>query len=142
MKISRSPAIWFTALLLLAGCSRVTESDLVGNWTSLTETEIADDAGAAEQVMDVVKRATAPMLELREDNSFTLTILVPIKGSWQLKKGQVILEPETYSGFDASNMLNADKQIVLDIADDGKMLTGKVSSGSLAGSLSFSKVEG
>lgn len=129
------------ALVMLAGCGRITESDLIGNWTTLTGSDLQDSAGPGEKIMDAARAVLAPTLDLKEDNKFTLTVGVPISGSWRLEEGQVLLDPETILGYDASEMGNADKQIVFDLGEDGKTLTGSVSSGSFTGSLDFTKID-
>lgn len=126
------------ALILLAGCSGVSESDLVGDWTSRTEPEQGEESSpAVEMVLDVM----APRLELNEDRTFTMSIGLPIKGTWELKDGQLLLTTDTVAGMDAKVVRGTDEPIVLDVSDDGKELTGTVTSGSLSGSVTFGKTE-
>ena len=126
------------ALILLAGCSGVSESDLVGDWTSRTEPEQGEESSpAVEVVLDVM----APRLELNEDRTFTMSIGLPIKGTWELKDGQLLLTTDTVAGMDAKVVRGTDEPIVLDVSDDGKELTGTVTSGSLSGSVMFGKTE-
>ena len=138
MKLNLSTVAAVAALTLLAGCSGVTESDLVGDWTSRTEPEQGEESSrAVETALDVL----APRLELNEDRTFTMWIGLPIKGTWELKDGQVLLTTDTVAGMDAKVVRGTDEPIVLDVSDDGKELTGTVTSGSLSGSVTFGKTE-
>ena len=138
MKLNLSTVAAVAVLILLAGCSGVTESDLVGDWTSRTEPEQGEESSpAVEVVLDVM----APRLELNEDRTFTMSIGLPIKGTWELKDGQVLLTTDTVAGMDAKVVRGTDEPIVLDVSDDGKELTGTVTSGSLSGSVTFGKTE-
>ncbi len=138
MKLNLSTVAAVAALILLAGCSGVTESDLVGDWTSRTEPEQGEESSpAVERVLDVM----APRLELNEDRTFTMSIGLPIKGTWELKDGQVLLTTDTVAGMDAKVVRGTDEPIVLDVSDDGKELTGTVTSGSRSGSVTFGKTE-
>ncbi len=138
MKLNLSTVAAVAVLILLAGCSGVTESDLVGDWTSRTEPEQGEGSSpAVERALDVM----APRLELNEDRTFTMSIGLPIKGTWELKDGQVLLTTDTVAGMDAKVVRGTDEPIVLDVSDDGKELTGTVTSGSLSGSVTFGKTE-
>ncbi|MCH7945785.1 MAG: hypothetical protein IIC73_07210, partial [Armatimonadetes bacterium] len=129
------------AVAAAVGCGGVSESDLVGNWTSRTETEPAAGSGAAGQAAEVAKDVFAPRLELNKDRTFTLTVGLPMEGTWEFEDGQVILTATEVAGMDASGMRKSAKTIVLDVSDDGKKLTSTVSSGSLSVSVDFSKVD-
>ena len=138
MKLNLSTVAAVAALILLAGCSGVTESDLVGDWTSRTEPEQGEESSpAVGMVLDVM----APRLELNEDRTFTMWIGLSIKGTWELKDGQLLLTTDTVAGMDAKVVRGTDEPIVLDVSDDGKELTGTVTSGSLSGSVTFGKTE-
>jgi len=138
MKLNLSTVAAVAALILLAGCSGVSESDLVGDWTSRTEPEQGEESSpAVGMVLDVM----APRLELNEDRTFTMWIGLSIKGTWELKDGQVLLTTDTVASMDAKVVRGTDEPIVLDVSDDGKELTGTVTSGSLSGSVTFGKTE-
>ena len=138
MKLNMSTVAAMAAFAVLAGCSGVTESDLVGDWTSRTEPEQGEGSGrAVETTMDLL----APRLELNEDHTFTMSIGLPIKGTWELKEGQVLLTTDTVAGMDAKVVRGTNDPIVLEVSDDGKELTGTVTSGSLSGSVTFGKTE-
>ena len=141
MKLNRSTVAAFAALVLLAGCGGVSESDLVGNWTSRTETEAPAGSGAIGQFAEVAKDVMAPRLELNKDNTFTLTGFVPMEGNWELKDSQVILNATKVAGLDASGMPKSAKTVILDVSDDGTKLTGTASSGSVSLSVDFAKVD-
>lgn len=141
MKLKRSTVAAFAALVMLAGCGGVSESDLVGNWTSRTETKAPAGSGSIGQFAEVAKDVFAPRLELNKDNTFTLTVGAPMEGNWELKDNQVILTATKVAGLDAGGMRKSAKTIVLDVSDDGKKLTGTISSGSLSGNMVFSMVE-
>ncbi|MCH8979636.1 MAG: hypothetical protein IH945_10405 [Armatimonadetes bacterium] len=137
----RTTAAGLAALVLLAGCGGVSESDLVGNWTSRTETEAPPGSGAAGQAAEVAKDVFAPRLELNGDNTFTLTAGLPMEGTWKLEEGQILLTATKVAGMDATGMRKSAKTIVLEVSDDGQKLTGSVSTGSVSLSVDFSKVD-
>jgi len=123
---------------LLAGCSSVSEEDLVGSYMGRFELADSDFEALTEQEQqarrDQAEQFTISIV-LREDDTFTLyTSGAEGDGTWELLDGEVVLtnsEDSSLSGYDGQ---------ILVIKDGGSTLVGKDPSGESETLMIFSKM--
>ncbi|MBN9503233.1 MAG: hypothetical protein J0H02_15765 [Armatimonadetes bacterium] len=81
-------------LPLLVGCGGSLEKKVVGSWKADISKSDFSNAGKTEadkkMAEEIMKTVT---LELKEDKSFELVIMFPLKGTWSLNGNKLSLKP-------------------------------------------------
>ena len=124
---------WISALLLIAltatGCGDKAGADgqsLVGAWKETIEQTPGDDMG--NQIQQSMADATGKTIEIRDDNTFTLTIMGDASaGTWEYADGQL-----TFTYVETTGWLLGDESLILAIDDEGDTLRTVPSSGGTA----------
>jgi hypothetical protein len=135
----------------LTSCSD-REGQLVGKWTG--ELSMPDAKGDDPMAKFAQALMGNVSLDLKEDKSFTMTIVIPIEGTWSLQGDVLTLMPTKVMGMTMdeakkmaeSNGKTADKNdmnqpMEFSVSGDGKTLTAIKKSGAKAdqGDLVFKK---
>lgn len=133
----------FAALLLslfvLAGCGGGLEKKVVGSWkVDTTKSSISGDKIKSEEEK---KMAMAMMgafaLEVKEDKSFTMTVVFPINGKWTLAGNKLTLTPTLAKGETAS--FGGKDTMELEIDASGDSMSVAMDEGGMKGNLVFVK---
>lgn len=128
------------ALSLLAGCSKGSSTpNVVGKWTANVAKSKMSSTEMTEEVRKLNEALVSSMaLEVRADNTFTLKIMVDMKGTWTLNGNKLILTPDkeagqtiSFGGKDAMDFV---------VAPDGKSMTFTSSDPKKPGELVMDKV--
>ena len=118
-------------MLTLAGCAN-RESKLVGQWKMDASAMPKMPEGKTPQEkmgMEMAKKMFDNMtLDLKEDNTFTMNMMMEFSGDWKLddSANTVTLNMTKMAGMDMSKMPNAGKAqqpMVMSIGADNKTLT-------------------
>lgn len=151
-----------TALALAWGCGGMSEKDLVGDWTGkMTMSEIAkkqaieeakkqnpQGAQVSPDMIETMMNSMEYPLTLREDNTFTLTLVMfPAEGTWKFENGKVVMTVTKMMGMDINALAAQSGQtarsndpMVLSVSKDGKTMTGASSAAVyVGGSFTFTK---
>jgi hypothetical protein len=133
----------------LTGCSSVLskQADVTGKWNgkiSLTPEQQKSPAAA-------MMKSMTPTLELKKDNTFAMTMVFPIEGTWAMASNKLSLTMTKMMGMSIddikkqaaksgqANSSEMDKPMVFDVSADGKTLTAVDNKSTAGGSLTFTK---
>lgn len=108
--------------LLIAGCG-VKKADLVGSYSGELTLTQEQKSNPATAILANVK----PTLTLKDDDTFEMTMLVPIKGTWTFEAETVTLNMETAMGVAIPQ--DQARPVKLVIKERGKVLAGTVPEG-------------
>jgi hypothetical protein len=125
--------------LSLAGCG-FSEKSLVGTWSGKINLSEADRKEAGAQASAAEAMTTS--LEFKEDKTFSLTMGVPIEGTWTYADKNVTLTTTKVMGMDISSIPGADKDNkpqILKVEDGGKKLVLSDPSGASGTTITFTK---
>jgi len=136
--------------LTLAGCAASPEKQVVGKWKgSVTlPPNMAKDPRAG-MLKGMFSNLT---LEVKEDKKFTLTMMVPIEGTWSVSGKSLTLQPTKIMGMDVKqaqemakkqgrSATSMDKPMKMTLSEDGKTLTAENPESSQGGSMTFTRDE-
>lgn len=125
--------------LSLTGCG-FSEKNLVGKWTGKVNLSDADRKAAGDQAAQAESMNAA--LEFKEDKTYTLTIGLPIEGTWVYADNNVTLTTTKVMGMDVSSMPGGgkdNKPQVMKVEDGGKKLVLSDPSGTSGTTITFTK---
>jgi len=111
------------AILLVAiGCSPV---NVVGKYKAKVEVPKDQKDNPAAALGEGVANAFAQLvtLDIRADNKFSMSMLLPIEGKWSLSGDTLTLTPESAMGMTSSNP--GTDTMKFTVSDGGKTLTSK-----------------
>jgi hypothetical protein len=120
MKVVAALLLTFFAIV---GCAPSLEKQVVGSWkidssqTKISGEQMKDEA-MKKMAMAVLDSIT---LELKDDKSFDMTMLMPLKGTWALTGNQITLTPTLDKGETMS--FGGKKTLDLTVAADAKSMT-------------------
>lgn len=132
----------FAALLLslfvLAGCGGGLEKKVVGTWKiDSAKTQMGDakmDETEKKMMMAVMSSIS---LEVKEDKTFTMTVMMPIEGKWTLAGNKLTLTPTLKEGEKMS--FGGKSTMEFDVDADGTSMSSKVEDEKMPGTLVMSK---
>jgi len=96
----RTLAALLLSAICLSGCAEGLEKKIIGPWksdmsrTTITGNAVKDD-DARKTVTDVVRSIT---LEIKDDKSFEMKVLMVVKGKWALNGNKLLLTADTTKG--------------------------------------------
>lgn len=125
-----SASLATTALLALAGCSNK-EKQLEGKW-KLDTAAIAARPGGNQLAQGLARNVN---LEFKPDKTFTLNMIFPVSGAWELDGNTVKLTLKNLAGIDmekAKPDSSVKKDMTAVLGDDGKTLTLQPNDGKFA----------
>lgn len=129
------------AIFLLAGCSQSLEKKVVGNWkVDTAKTEVGGDKikDEADRKMAMAMMETIT-LNLKDDKSFEMAVVFPIKGTWALAGNKLTLTPEKTQG-ESMKFMGKDT-IDFDVDASGATLTANSTDPKMPGKLVMVKTE-
>jgi hypothetical protein len=131
-------AVFATAAvaLSLAGCG-FSEKSLVGSWTGTINLSAEDKKDPQSAAAETIK----PTLEFKEDKTYSLTMGLPIEGTWSYADNQVTMTTTKVMGIDVGSMPGGadNKPQILKVEDGGKKLTMSDPTGSSGSTITFTK---
>jgi hypothetical protein len=125
--------------LSLAGCG-FSEKSLVGTWTGKVNLSDADRKAAGEQA--AAAESMTATLEFKEDKTFSLSVGLPVEGTWTYADNNVTLTTTKVAGMDVSGMPGGgadNKPQVMKVEDGGKKLVLSDPTGKSGTTLTFTK---
>jgi len=117
-------ALAASALVFVAGCGKGLESKLEGKYKG--EAKASDKAG--ETAKKMAEATTSSLsLELKKDKTFTLTMMLPMEGKWELDGTTLTLTADKIMGQTVNDKgkgtTDANKPMKFNVSDDGNTLT-------------------
>lgn len=133
----------FAALLLslfvLAGCGGGLEKKVVGNWK--VDTAKSTISGDKLKTEEDKKMAMAMMgafsLELKEDKTFTMTVVFPVNGKWALAGNKLTITPTLKEGEKMS--FGGKDTMEFDVDASGESMSVSMDENGMKGNLVFAK---
>ncbi len=135
----RSVALLLLCVLLLAGCGESLEKKLAGTWkvdvskSSVTGDKIKSDA---EKKMAMAMLSTVSVT-LKEDKTFSMTVVFPIEGTWRLDGNKLTLTPTTKPGENIS--FGGQSTMVYEIDSTGSSMSSTMEENGVKGNLTLVK---
>lgn len=126
-------------VLLLAGCGESLEKKLAGTWkvdvskSSVTGDKIKSDA---EKKMAMAMLSTVSVT-LKEDKTFSMTVVFPIEGTWRLDGNKLTLTPTTKPGENIS--FGGQSTMVYEIDSTGSSMSSTMEENGVKGNLTLVK---
>ena len=139
------------AMLMLAGCGKNRDAQLVGQWKIDIESmnlssNSANDVRAKQMAQTLQSLVKGMSLELKADKSFDMNMFMKMSGNWAIDEAAstLILTPTKIANVDISKTPGAgagSRPITFQIASDSSHLTVQDSTGKVVskGALSFIK---
>ncbi len=151
----RWAAVAVLAILMIAGCNKSRETQLVGKWKADASAMTPPTANAndpqAKAMAEMMKGMMSGMsLDLKADKTFDMNMMMAFSGTWAIDEAAntVALTMTKMANMDISKMPNANanakKPMLLQIAPDNSRLTmqppaGQPATASPMGGLAFVK---
>lgn len=88
------------AVLVLSGCGASLEKQIIGSWKVDTAKTVmtgdqAKDEETKKMMMAMMETIT---LDIKEDKTFEMKVIMPIKGTWVLSGSNLVLTPAKEKG--------------------------------------------
>jgi hypothetical protein len=129
----------FAVLVCAVGCG-FNEKSLVGSWTGTVNLSAEDQKNEQAAAAAGAMKAT---LEFKEDKTYTLSMGLPLEGTWAYADNNVTMTTTKVMGMDISSIPGAEKDNkpqVLKVEDGGKKLTMSIPE-SQGSTITFTKNE-
>lgn len=148
MKLSVGMAlVGVVAVAGLAGCKKGVEAQLEGKWTMSKAPNVDPKNPAAAMIQGMMKSVT---IEFKKDHKFSMTMMIPIEGTYSVSGNSVSLSPTSIMGMSMDQIKSQsknnpamaksgdmDKPMNATLSEDGKTLTVDDKSGK--GAMEFTK---